>query len=127
MASTFDTTLVKKIGIKTAFEAKATGIVQAWSPVLDVARDSRWGRIEKSYEEDPYLVSRMGAAWISGFQGEGLIATPKHFAAHGEPLGGRDSQDAGFSEQEMREVHLELFRVAFRENKAGGVMCAYST
>ena len=127
MASTFDTVLVHNIGKTTAVESKAAGLRVTWSPVLDVARDVRWGRVEETYGEDPYLVSRMGVAWIDGFQQEGMIAVPKHFAGHGEPLGGRDSHDVGLSDRTMRNVHLVPFRAAIKEAHAGGVMAAYST
>lgn len=127
MASSFDTALVHTIGSTTAVESKAAGLRVTWSPVLDVARDVRWGRVEETYGEDPYLVSRMGVAWINGFQQEGMIAVPKHFAGHGEPLGGRDSHDVGLSDRTMRNVHLVPFRAAIKEAHAGGVMAAYST
>ncbi|HWB94509.1 MAG TPA: glycoside hydrolase family 3 N-terminal domain-containing protein, partial [Puia sp.] len=127
MASSFDTALVHDIGKTTAVESRAAGLRVSWSPVLDVARDVRWGRVEETYGEDPYLVSRMGVAWIDGFQGQGMIAVPKHFAGHGEPLGGRDSHDVGLSDRTMRNVHLVPFRAAIREAHAGGVMAAYST
>ena len=127
MASTFDTNLINQVGVATAVEAKAANLRASWSPVLDVARDARWGRVEETYGEDPWLVSRMGVAWISGFQSEDMIAVPKHFAGHGEPLGGRDSNDVGLSDRTMRSVHLVPFRAAIEEAHAGGVMAAYST
>ena len=127
MASTFDPDLIHRVGQATAVEAKAANLRASWSPVLDVARDARWGRVEETYGEDPYLVTRMGVAWISGFQGEGMIAIPKHFAGHGEPRGGRDSNDVGLSERSMREIHLVPFRAAVEEARAGGIMAAYST
>ena len=127
MASSFDTALVHNIGKVTAVESRAAGLRVSWSPVLDVARDMRWGRVEETYGEDPYLVSRMGVAWINGFQGQGMIAVPKHFAGHGEPLGGRDSHDVGLSDRTMRNIHLVPFRAAIKEAHAGGVMAAYST
>ncbi|HTI07258.1 MAG TPA: glycoside hydrolase family 3 N-terminal domain-containing protein [Puia sp.] len=127
MASTFNTYLIGQVGKATAIEAKAANLRVSWSPVLDVARDIRWGRVEETYGEDPYLVSRMGVAWIRGFQGEHMIAVPKHFAGHGEPLGGRDSHDVGLSDRVMREIHLPPFRAAVKEAHTGGVMAAYST
>jgi beta-glucosidase len=127
MATTFDPALINQVGIAIAQEAKAANLRASWSPVLDVARDARWGREEETYGEDPYLVSRMGVAWITGFQSLDMIAIPKHFAGHGEPLGGRDSNDAGLSERIMREIHLVPFRAAIEEAHAGGVMAAYST
>lgn len=127
MASTFDTSLIYQVGETTAVEAKAANLRASWSPVLDVARDARWGRVEETYGEDPYLVSRMGVAWIKGFQSQDMIAIPKHFAGHGEPLGGRDSHDVGLSQRVMRNIHLVSFRAAIEEAHAGGVMAAYSS
>lgn len=127
MASTFNMGLINQVGIATALEAKAANLRCSWSPVLDVARDARWGRVEETYGEDPYLVSRMGVAWINGFQSQNMFAIPKHFAGHGEPLGGRDSHDVGLSDRVMRNIHLVPFRAAIKEAHAGGVMAAYST
>lgn len=125
MAATFNPALINKVGRQTALESKAAHIRESWSPVLDVARDVRWGRLEETYGESPYLVSRMGVAWIEGFQGEDMIAVPKHFAGHGQPMGGRDSQDIGLSDRVMREIHLPSFRAAVEEAHAGGIMAAY--
>jgi beta-glucosidase len=125
MAATFDPDLIEKVGRQTAIEAKAAHLRASWSPVLDVVRDVRWGRTEETYGESPYLVSRMGVAWIEGFQGQGMIAVPKHFAGHGQPMGGRDSQDIGLSDRTMREIHLPSFRAAVEEAHTGGVMAAY--
>lgn len=127
MASTFDTSLIQEVGRQTAVESKAAHLLSAWAPVINLARDVRWGRTEETFGESPYLVSRMGVAWIEGFQSEGLIAIPKHFAVHGAPLGGRDSHDVGFSDRVMRETFLPPFRAAIEEAHAGGVMAAYST
>jgi beta-glucosidase len=95
LASSWNAALLKKIAAVAAKEARALGAAQAFSPDLDLARDPRWGRVEETYGEDPYLVSRMGVAYIKGLQGTGpnidrqhLVATVKHFAAHGSPQGG---------------------------------------
>jgi beta-glucosidase len=127
MAATFDPTIVGKIGTETALEAKADHIHSSWSPVLDTVRDVRWGRVEETYGESPYLVSQMGVAWINAFQAQNMIAVPKHFAGHGESKGGRDSNDAGLSERILEEIHLPSFRAAVEEAHAGGVMAAYGT
>lgn len=126
MGATFDKELVEAVAKVIGDEAKAAGVMQAWSPVLDVAQDARWGRCEETYGEDPVLVSKIGGAWIKGFQSNGLFATPKHFGGHGAPLGGRDSHDIGLSEREMREVHLVPFRHAIRDYGCQSVMMAYS-
>jgi beta-glucosidase len=125
MAATFDPDLIAQVGQQTAIEAKAAHLRASWSPVLDVVRDVRWGRTEETYGESTYLVSRMGVAWIEGFQSQGMVAIPKHFAGHGQPMGGRDSQDIGLSDRTMREIHLPGFRAAVEEAHAGGVMAAY--
>ena len=127
IASTWDTDLVYRIARVIGEESKAANSYAAWTPVLDLARDPRWGRVEETYGEDPCLVSRMGVAWVKGYQSLGLVACPKHFAAHGGPLGGRDSCDVGYSERVMRESYLVPFRAAVREGGALGMMSAYST
>jgi beta-glucosidase len=107
-------------------ETVVAGAIQAWSPVLDVAQDARWGRCEETFGEDPVLVSQIGGAWIKGYQSKGLMTTPKHFAIHGAPLGGRDSHDIGLSEREIREIHLVPFRHVIREYDCQSLMMAYS-
>jgi beta-glucosidase len=127
MGATFDPALVERVARETGAEARAAYARSAWAPVLNLARDVRWGRVEETYGESPYLVTRMGVAWIDGFQSQGLIAVPKHFAVHGEPLGGRDSNDVGFSDRMLRETFLPGFRAAIEEAHAGGIMPAYSS
>jgi len=124
--ATWNCALIKKMAAAIGEETKAADIQQAWSPVLDVARDPRWGRCEETFGEDPYLVTEIGCAWINGFQSQGLITTPKHFAGHGAPLGGRDSHDIGLSERVMREIHLPPFRAAFERCGTESVMVNYS-
>lgn len=126
-AATWNKNLIRDVASAIGEETKAAGVQQCWSPVLDVARDQRWGRCEETFGEDPYLVTEIGCAWIEGFQSHGLITTPKHFAGHGAPLGGRDSHDIGLSERVMRETHLPPFRAAFKRCGAESVMVNYST
>ncbi|MDR1381546.1 MAG: glycoside hydrolase family 3 C-terminal domain-containing protein [Tannerella sp.] len=126
MGATWNRTLVERVGEIVGDETAAAGAIQAWSPVLDVAQDPRWGRCEETFGEDPVLVSLTGGAWIKGFQSKGLITTPKHFAIHGAPLGGRDSHDMGLSEREIREIHLAPFRHVIREYDCQSLMMAYS-
>jgi beta-glucosidase len=118
----FMETVAKTIGKETV----AANTFQAWSPVLDVAQDPRWGRCEETYGEDPVLVTKMGGAWIKGFQSEGLWVTPKHFGIHGAPLGGRDSHDIGLSEREMREIHLVPFRDVIKRYNCQSIMMSYN-
>lgn len=124
--ATWNKKLVHKMAAIIGAETKSANAVQAWSPVLDVAQDARWGRCEETYGEDPVLVSEIGGAWIRGFQSQGLLTTPKHFGGHGAPLGGRDSHDIGLSEREMREIHLAPFRDVIKKYNCQSIMMAYS-
>ncbi|TRX60168.1 beta-glucosidase [Fulvivirga sp. M361] len=126
LGATWNKKLIEEVAGVIADETVSAKTVQAWSPVLDVAQDARWGRCEETYGEDPTLVSEIGGAWIKGFQSRDLFATPKHFAAHGAPLGGRDSHDIGLSEREMREIHLVPFRHVIQKYKCQSVMESYS-
>jgi beta-glucosidase len=125
LASTWDTDTVEKVGKVISKESKAANAYMAWTPVLDIARDMRWGRVEETYGEDTHLVTKIGMSWIKGYQTEGLSATPKHFAAHGAPLGGRDSHYVGYSERVLREVHFPPFREAVKSMKVQAIMSAY--
>lgn len=125
MAATWNTDTVREVGRVTGVESKAANAYQAWSPVLDVARDPRWGRVEESFGEDTYLVTQIGLSWIDGYQSLGLTATPKHFAAHGAPLGGRDSNIVGYSDRTLREVHFPPFRAAVKQAGVKSLMSAY--
>ncbi len=133
MASTWDPDLVQKVGSVIAKETRAVGGHQTYSPVLGVARDPRWGRTEETFGEDPCLASCLGIAMVKALQGENLtdssaiIATAKHFAAHSEPLGGRDSNMEGISEKDLREIFLPPFKAAVEEAGAKSIMPAYST
>jgi beta-glucosidase len=126
LGATWDKELVEKVAMAIGDETVSAHAVQAWSPVLDVAQDPRWGRCEETYGEDPVLVSGIGGAWIKGYQSKGLIVTPKHFAAHGAVMGGRDSHDLGLSEREIREVHLVPFRHIIETYHCQSIMMAYS-
>lgn len=126
LGATWNKQLIEKVAETIGDETVSAHTVQAWSPVLDVAQDARWGRCEETYGEDPVLVSEIGGAWIKGYQSKGLMVTPKHFAAHGAPLGGRDSHDIGLSEREMREIHLVPFRHVIEKYKCQSIMMAYS-
>ena len=126
MGATFNKELTEAVAMTIGDETVAAGTMQAWSPVLDVAQDARWGRCEETYGEDPVLVSKIGGAWIKGYQSKGLFTTPKHFGGHGAPLGGRDSHDIGLSEREMREVQLVPFRHVIRNYDCQSIMMAYS-
>lgn len=101
------------------------------APVLDVARDPRWGRVEEDFGEDPYLTEVFGLAYVRGMQGDSLatdhtvIAEPKHFAAHGSPESGLNMSPVHAGEREVRTVMLKSFEPAIRAGNAMGVMVAY--
>src|SRR5499427_4255160 len=133
LASTWDPDLVRDVFSATAAEVRARGAQQCLTPVLDLARDPRWGRTEETYGEDPYLVSRIGVAAIKGFQGPGpfidsshVIATAKHFAVHGQPEGGTNVAPGNYSERVVREYFLKPFVAAVQEAHVGTVMASYN-
>ena len=133
LASTWDPDFVKQVFTAVADEMASSGTNNALSPVLDVARDPRWGRTEETYGEDPYLISRMGVAAIQGLQGTGttidrhhVLATMKHYAVHGEPESGSNTAPANFSERTIRETSFVGFRAAVQEAKVGAVMASYN-
>ena len=133
LASTWDPELVKKVFTAAADEMASSGTNQAFTPVLDLARDPRWGRTEETYGEDPYLVSRMGVAAIQGLQGPSfpidrhhVLATMKHYAAHGQPESGTNIAPANYSERELRETFLVPFKAAVQEARVGSVMASYN-
>jgi beta-glucosidase len=133
LASTWDPELVTEIFTATAAEARARGVEQCLAPVLDLARDPRWGRTEETYGEDPYLVSKIGVAAIHGFQGGGpgvdkahVMATAKHFAVHGQPEGGTNVAPGNYSERVVREYFLKPFEAAVKDGHVDAVMPSYN-
>jgi beta-glucosidase len=133
LAATFDPDLVERLYAMTAAEARARGTHQALTPVVDVAREPRWGRVEETFGEDPYLAGRMGVAAVRGFQGDAtfrdkkhVVATMKHFAAHGQPESGINCAPANVSMRVMREVFLPPFQQAIQEGGALSVMPSYN-
>jgi beta-glucosidase len=133
VASTWDPALVRQVFSSAADEMASAGVNQAFTPVLDLARDPRWGRTEETYGEDPYLGSRIGVAAIQGLQGPNflldrhhVLATAKHFAVHGAPEGGTNTAPGNYSERVVRESYLAAFRAAVVEARAGSVMASYN-
>jgi beta-glucosidase len=133
LASTWDLDLVRQVFTAAGDEMASGGVRQAFTPVLDLGRDPRWGRTEETYGEDPFLVSRMAVSAVQGLQGTSflidqhhVIATPKHFAAHGQPEGGRNTAPANYSERILREEFLLPFQAAIEEGHAGSVMASYN-
>ena len=129
MASTFNPDLLEEVTSTIRGQLQAIGCVHALSPVLDVARDLRWGRVEETFGEDPYLVARMGSAFVDGLQGgdpeEGISATLKHFVAHGASQGGKNRATVHLGERELRETHMFPYEAALRLENAESVMNAY--
>jgi len=137
LAATFDPALVEEVFTVAARQMRARGAAQALAPVVDVARDPRWGRIEETYGEDPYLVSRMGVAAVLGFQGRRaspdapidgahVLATGKHFTGHGTPEGGRNTAPGSYSERVLREVFMPPFEAIVHEAHVGSLMASYN-
>ncbi|HVS62694.1 MAG TPA: glycoside hydrolase family 3 N-terminal domain-containing protein [Thermoanaerobaculia bacterium] len=133
LAATWDPELVERVYSVVAREIRVRGARQALTPVVDVARDPRWGRIEETYGEDPHLVAEMGLASVRGFQGPGLplaegkvIATLKHMTGHGEPESGTNIGPANISERVLREVFFPPFERAVEEAGVMSVMASYN-
>ena len=133
LAGTFNSELVESLYTMTALEARVRGTHQALTPVVDVMRDPRWGRVEETFGEDPYLVSQMGMAAVRGFQGDAtfrdrtrVMATLKHFAAHGQPESGINCAPAEMSPRTLRDVVLPPFRDAVVKAGVVSVMPSYN-
>lgn len=133
LAATFNPELVESLFSMTAREARLRGAHQALTPVVDVAREPRWGRVEETYGEDPYLVSRLGIAAVRGFQGNGtfrgkhhVIATLKHFVGHGQPESGMNCAPANVSLRVLRETFLFPFKEVLRHAGAISIMPSYN-
>jgi beta-glucosidase len=133
LASTWNPELVERAFAAIAEEVRARGTHQVLAPVVDVARDPRWGRLEETYGEDPYLVSRMGLAAVRGFQGtdrkippKRVIATLKHMTGHGQPESGTNVGPASFGERTLRDVFFYPFEVAIKQGHARSLMPSYN-
>ena len=133
LASTWDPNLVTQVFSVAAREARARGATLVLAPVVDVARDPRWGRIEETYGEDPYLVTQMGLAAIRGFQGSTLPLPPnkvfvtlKHFTGHGWPENGTNVGPAHVGERELREVFFPPFEAAVKTFPIQSLMASYN-
>ena len=137
LAATFDPDLVESVFTVAARQTRARGVQHVLAPVVDVARDPRWGRIEETYGEDSYLASRLGVAAVNGFQGRRasadapvdgthVMATLKHLVGHGYPEGGRNTAPGIAPPRMLREVFLPPFEAAIREAHALSVMASYN-
>jgi len=135
LASSWDPALVRAVNVVTAREMRARGVTEALTPVVDVARDPRWGRIEETFGEDPYLVGEMGVAAVEGLQGEGkawdlgpakVFATLKHLTGHGQPESGTNVGPAPYSERALREFFFPPFEKIIARTGISAVMPSYN-
>ena len=133
LASTWNTDLVQRVFTAAAAEARARGVGQVLAPVVDIAREPRWGRLEETYGEDPYLTARMGVAAVRGFQGtdsligpQHVFATLKHMTGHSQPESGTNVGPASIGERTLRDMFLYPFEVAIKEGGARSVMPSYN-
>ena len=129
VACTFDNELVKEMAKVIRLQMKAVGAHQALAPLIDVARDARWGRVEETFGEDPYLVANMAVSYVEGIQGkdfeEKIIATGKHFVGYAMSEGGMNWAPVHIPERELREVYLYPFEVAVKVAGLKSIMPAY--
>ena len=125
--STFNPELIRKMTTAAGEEAQVIGIHQILSPVLDIARELRWGRVEETFGEDPYLIAAMGTAFIKGYQSFNITCTPKHFVAHGSPSGGLNCANVSGGERDMRSLYLYPFAKVIANTNPLSVMSCYSS
>jgi beta-glucosidase len=131
LSATWDVKLAQETASSIASEARPRGVDMILAPVLDLAREPRWGRVEEDFGEDPYLTGQLGLAYVRGAQGSSLasnqsvVAEPKHFAGHGSPEGGTNMSPVHMGERELRSVMLKGFEPAFRDGHAMATMAAY--
>ncbi len=129
IGSSWNKDLVGKIGEITGKEAKLLGYHNIYSPILDIARDPRWGRTVECYGEDPFLVGTLGQEMVKALQRENVVSTIKHFAAYSSPKGGRDGKartDPHFTERELFSLYMAPFEKAIKEAGALGIMSSYN-
>lgn len=127
-SSTFNPQLINRMGAAIAEEARAIGIRQILSPVFDIARELRWGRVEETYGEDPFLIAEMGIAYVKGVQSKGdITCTPKHFIAHGTPSGGLNTAGVVGGPRELWSLYMYPFRRVINEAHPLSIMTCYST
>ncbi len=125
-AATWDPDLVEQMAAAIGADMAAVGVHQGLSPVLDVVRDYRWGRVEETLGEDPYLVATLGTAYVRGLQGAGVTATLKHFAGYSASRAARNHGPVSMGPRERQDTILPTFEMAVREGGAGSVMNSYS-
>ena len=129
IGSTWNKALVRKAGEIVGREAKALGYTNVYAPILDVARDQRWGRVLGCYGEDPFLVTELGQEMVEGIQSKGVASTLKHYAVYSIPKGGRDGYartDPHVAMREMHQIHLYPYRKIVKESHPMGIMSSYN-
>lgn len=124
--ATFDPALVEEMAHRIGKDLASVGVHQGLAPVLDVVRDARWGRVEETIGEDPYLVGTIGAAYVRGLESAGVIATLKHFAGYASSAGARNLAPVRAGVREFADITLPPFEFALREGGARSVMAAYT-
>ncbi|WP_324789150.1 glycoside hydrolase family 3 N-terminal domain-containing protein [Streptomyces sp. H51] len=124
--ATFDPGLVEEMARRIGHDLRAAGVHQGLAPVLDVVRDPRWGRVEETIGEDPYLVGTIGTAYVRGLESAGVVATLKHFAGYASSAGARNLAPVRAGVREFADVTLPPFEMALREGGARSVMAAYT-
>lgn len=125
--SCFHPDLIREMAAACAEEARAMGLRQVLSPVLEIARDPRWGRVEETYGEDPYLIAENAVSFVRGYQEAGVACTAKHFVAHGSPTGGLNCASVSGGERELRSLYLYPFARVIAEASPWCVMSCYSS
>ncbi len=126
LAATWDTAMMGSVASAIASESRTRGVRQVLSPVINIANDPRWGRVEETYGEDPWLSSKMAVAFVRPFEKMGVVTTPKHFVANvGE--GGRDSYPIDFDERLLKEIFFPPFEAAIQQGGARSVMASYNS
>ncbi|HEX7359868.1 MAG TPA: glycoside hydrolase family 3 N-terminal domain-containing protein [Bryobacteraceae bacterium] len=134
LASTWDPDLIHQVFTVVAEEASAVGVKQLFAPVVHIGREPRWGRVGESLGEDPYLISRMGVAAVSAFQGgkafpvskHHTLATLKHFVGYGQPEGGRNDAPRNCAERVLREAFFPAYKACVQEGHVASIMAAYN-
>ncbi|MER7055114.1 glycoside hydrolase family 3 N-terminal domain-containing protein [Streptomyces sp. NPDC000351] len=124
--ATFDPDLVRRMALAIGRDMRAVGVHQGLAPVLDVVRDARWGRVEETIGEDPYLVGTIGTAYVRGLEDAGVVATLKHFVGYSASRAGRNLAPSSVGPRERADVLLPPFEMAIREGGARSVMHAYT-
>ncbi|MFH8974687.1 glycoside hydrolase family 3 N-terminal domain-containing protein [Streptomyces sp. NPDC017890] len=124
--ATFDPDLVRRMALAIGRDMRAVGVHQGLAPVLDVVRDVRWGRVEETIGEDPYLVGTIGTAYVRGLEDAGLVATLKHFVGYSASRAGRNLAPSPMGPRERADVLLPPFEMAIREGGARSVMASYT-